>query len=630
MARSSPFAAQCFFAGAWLLALPLLLQLISSIYFMNLATTGLNPTAAFMAILLLPWFSPSIRRLSLRIHPIAPAALLAAAACLVLAWQPGPGIRILLCSCGLFLLLVLLLRIQNFKEAASGIIPAFGLYGLYLCAGNTYRPNPVVDLPLLIALCGGWLVALARSHDAVFAEQPPALHGAAGPRPTTLLMPGALGFWLFAQIQFFQYPGTITAWTSLPVPAVGAIFLLASFFSLHEGAERLIRRIPAAAMLVASGIAAADLSSLHVFPAASLMILMLVLLDSLKRICAALELPGTGSRVRFGLPSTLVMLLAFAWTFTATYDQAKLLGSEYFRDQAPTMLFLVALVAALPVLSRTSPRTSGTPGRRALLLLVIGGVLCLAFTFRRNANDAAPHASSFRVATFNIYQGFDPRGFDNRRKLLDFARSEQPQILALQESDTSRPSSQNGNLVLWLARNLDLHSFYGPAPGAGSYGVSTLSQSPILRFSVMELPSNGEQAHLVLTRHRLEGRELNFLNTHFGLSDEDHTQQTEETIRWIRSIRGPIILAGDFNLDPKKAIDRRLLTRLVSETGLTDVLAAGGYGDAIPPGKATHRNGRRIDTIFVSPDFRILRARVLQDVTVSDHYPVLADLQWRR
>ncbi|HSP06301.1 MAG TPA: hypothetical protein VLR94_03945, partial [Acidobacteriota bacterium] len=111
-ADSAVFRTQFVFAGLWFLGLPLLLQLISSIYFLNLATTGLNPTAAFMAVFLLPWLSPRIQRLSRRVPPVPLAALFTALAAAGLLWQPGPVARVLLCSAGLFSLLMLLLRIR--------------------------------------------------------------------------------------------------------------------------------------------------------------------------------------------------------------------------------------------------------------------------------------------------------------------------------------------------------------------------------------------------------------------------------------------------------------------------------------------------------------------------------------
>lgn len=623
----SSLSAHVAFAGLWFLGLSLVLQLTSSIYFLNLATTGLNPTAGFMAVFLLPWLSPWLRRNTARISPLAAAALFAAV-CLVLLLQPGPLTRILLCSIGLILLLVLLLRIHNFAGASTGIILGFGLFGLYLAAGDTYRPDLAIDLPVTISACGTWLFAVVKSRDWLFVELAPINNSRRTGPLLSISSSAGLGFWIFTQLQLYQFPGTITAWTSLPLSAVAVILLLATALSLHQDASRLLRRIPPVSMLFAGGLAVMDLAFLHKIPSVSLLAALLVLFDSLKTLTLLLQQSVGSERARFGIPATLIMLLSFAWIFTATYDQARLLGSAFFRDKAPALLALVSMLAASPVLLRNVRLAGETIDRRIALLPIIAGAICLVFTSGGSPKVLAASTASFRVATYNIYQGFDPHGFDSRRQLLHFIQSEAPQLLGLQESDTSRPSSQCGNIVLWLARRLGMHSFYGPWPGAGSYGVSALSQSAILEYSVMELPSKGEQAHLIRTRQRIAGRELNFLVTHFGLSDEDHQQQTFETIRLVRALPGPKILLGDFNLDSGRALDRTLLTRLASETGLTDALAPEGYERPYPPSAATHLNGMRIDTIFVSREFRVVQARPLQDVTASDHYPVIADLEW--
>ncbi|HSP05732.1 MAG TPA: endonuclease/exonuclease/phosphatase family protein, partial [Acidobacteriota bacterium] len=414
---------------------------------------------------------------------------------------------------------------------------------------------------------------------------------------------------------------------SLRLQWIGAMLLLASLLTLWEPAARWIGRMPSFVLFPAGVIAAMDLSHWHKLPAASLFVLFVLLFEAWKALAASFQQQGERMSTNFGLPSTLIMLLSFAWIFTVTYDQAKLLGSELFRDTAPFLFFLITAAALGPIVIR--PADTAGSHRLTTLWVAIAGLICIGLTFRVPPVPIAAPPGILRVATFNIYQGFDVIGYDNRMKLADFVQSRRPLLLGLQESDTSRPSSRGGNIVQWLALRSGAYSFFGPSPGLGSYGVSVISELPILEHSIAALPSIGEQAHLVWTRHRWGTRGVTFLTTHFGLSDADHIRQMEETIRLIRTIPGPKIIAGDFNVDPRRTLDRKLLMQLASEAGLMDVLAPEGYDAPSASVAPTHIEGGRIDTLFVSRDFRILQARPLPDAGASDHFPVIADLQWR-
>ena len=109
-------------------------------------------------------------------------------------------------------------------------------------------------------------------------------------------------------------------------------------------------------------------------------------------------------------------------------------------------------------------------------------------------------------------------------------------------------------------------------------------------------------------------------------------QQLVETLVTDFSHRdGPVVVVGDFN-----STDQSDVYALMQEH-LTDVYRASGwgFGHTFPAYDGSFRGipifplQMRLDMVFVSEDFRAVRAWVSRTYGESDHRPVLAELVWR-
>ena len=83
---------------------------------------------------------------------------------------------------------------------------------------------------------------------------------------------------------------------------------------------------------------------------------------------------------------------------------------------------------------------------------ILGGVLITA------SPEPVTPGTSIKVMTYNIQQGYDEFGmwaFDGQ---LEVIRAEDPDILALQESDIARISGGNADIVRFIADKLNLYS----------------------------------------------------------------------------------------------------------------------------------------------------------------------------
>jgi endonuclease/exonuclease/phosphatase family metal-dependent hydrolase len=166
------------------------------------------------------------------------------------------------------------------------------------------------------------------------------------------------------------------------------------------------------------------------------------------------------------------------------------------------------------------------------------------------------------------------------------------------------------------------------------------SRYPILRHQELGMHSASDQGSVIRYDLQTPAGEVAFFSLHFasprqGLRDAVHdnergpgevqagTQlrrlQSESLAEHAAAVRGPVVLAGDFNTPPESAIFRRVWG------GYTDAFSAAGWGWGYTFWAV--RTAVRIDHILTGPGWYCERCWVGPDVG-SPHRPVIADLIW--
>jgi endonuclease/exonuclease/phosphatase family metal-dependent hydrolase len=127
------------------------------------------------------------------------------------------------------------------------------------------------------------------------------------------------------------------------------------------------------------------------------------------------------------------------------------------------------------------------------------------------------------------------------------------------------------------------------------------------------------------------------MNVHLDHGPEEARLRAGELI--LDRLRGlgwpalPAVLCGDFNCNAGSGLHARLLA-----AGFRDTFLDSGLVDDDAAITSHHFQGRavgadrRIDWILASPPLRTVAAAILRDASPprypSDHYPVIADLDW--
>jgi endonuclease/exonuclease/phosphatase family metal-dependent hydrolase len=234
-----------------------------------------------------------------------------------------------------------------------------------------------------------------------------------------------------------------------------------------------------------------------------------------------------------------------------------------------------------------------------------------------------------RLMTYNVHGcvGTD-RQLDPVR-IAEVIRSEDVDVVALQELDVERPRSLCMNQPAVIAAQLGyrLHFTSARDCAPGNYGNAVLSRWPFELRSEGLLPwARGEQRAVQWVRVTGPGGEFDLLNTHLDLNRREREGQVEALLsaEWLAHEDGldAVVVCGDLNAGPNSKVCRRLREHLSDTRVARGWLAGRTFPSALPL--------LRLDHVLVSARFRVHRFRVASTPLsrkASDHLPIVVDLE---
>jgi endonuclease/exonuclease/phosphatase family metal-dependent hydrolase len=321
----------------------------------------------------------------------------------------------------------------------------------------------------------------------------------------------------------------------------------------------------------------------------------------------------------FSVAALLILAASFAQIFTTVYDYIPVIG-PWFRDKFWLVMSAPAALLLLSILflgrdAYVTPEAAGLPAAWIAVAVLLGGGAILATELTAARPPAAAAGATLRVLQYNIQQGCTRAGERGLEAQLAAIRRLRPDIIGLEEMDTARIANGNADLVRWFADRLDMHSYYGPSPVSGTFGVALLSRFPIERPRTFFMPSRGEQTAAIDAWITDGGRKVHVLVTH--LDNDGALPQQRIVINRARPGQDSVTVAlGDFNFDP--ATDQYRETVAV----LKDAWMAAAKR-TVEPGASDP--ARRIDHVFVSANARVLSADYLPPGP-SDHPALFTEL----
>ena len=295
------------------------------------------------------------------------------------------------------------------------------------------------------------------------------------------------------------------------------------------------------------------------------------------------------------------------------------------KSQCSNLQFHILNVLSIRVNSsfRRAPR-SLTFG---LLLLLSAVMLCPA--------RATPARGRVRlnVMSYDIHVGI---GMDKKLDLARIAeviRRHRVDLVGLQEVDRGVERTGRVDEIKELARltGMDYAFAHNLDYQGGQYGVAVLSRFPILAIDHRRYANTRERERRGFIRVEVEaeGRRLNFVTTHLDYQFMDgRVFETEQLLAALADVRGPLVVAGDFNEEPGVGAYELML-----KSGFADGWVRGC--SACPPNQAAgltypaDKPTKRIDYVFHRGlgDAEASDA-IVPDTLASDHRPVVVSIKF--
>ena len=328
------------------------------------------------------------------------------------------------------------------------------------------------------------------------------------------------------------------------------------------------------------------------------------------------------------LGSFSLVVLVFMFIFTNVWGYIEPV-SPWFRNKfwLPYLLMagLITLLIGLKGLNKREMKleiksTFSWVWLAMLSIVFLGTVGSALYSTRIKAFE--PRNGSLVVMTYNIQQANDDFGERSYQKQLALIQQVEPDILALQESDSSRISLNNNDFVRYYAGKMGYYTYYGPTPITGTYGTAILSRYPLQNPQTIFTFSDQDEIGTSVAEIEIDGQLFTIYNVHPDGSDTAMLVWAESLLE---SAKGKfnVIVLGDYNLrDYEEAY----------------LLIASEYTNAwesVNPSKigsdGTDMSGEnRIDHIFLSP---LLVAHdpvyILPPESATDHPVHWAEIIWK-
>lgn len=266
-------------------------------------------------------------------------------------------------------------------------------------------------------------------------------------------------------------------------------------------------------------------------------------------------------------------------------------------------------------------------------------ILVLLLTTTLNLNNLMINIdnedTTLRVMTYNIHQYYvedyvsipEKTGNYNFEALLEVIKNASPNIIGLQESEGARISSGNQNGVEWLAAQLDMYYYYGPSSSEQIYGVSILSEWPIIEQEWRSLPRQ-ESIERAIIRVVIDSPfgEIPVYNTHFQTSSFkiDQREQANFVVDYVGKEKALIL--GDFNT--RADLNDEAYHILYNQFDYAWV-AAGNHPNSTDSYTSPAGNpGHKVDYIWLSGlwDVQSGSTRTYGNAQASDHLAVFTVL----
>ncbi|HNY10338.1 MAG TPA: endonuclease/exonuclease/phosphatase family protein [Candidatus Wallbacteria bacterium] len=287
------------------------------------------------------------------------------------------------------------------------------------------------------------------------------------------------------------------------------------------------------------------------------------------------------------------------------------------------------------------------------MFLISAVFLALFFTalFITSGASFAQDGTAIKVISYNIACG---QGSENNSakyvgtKFLDevvkVLKNEKADLIGMQEVDDNRFTTRFVKEDKYIADRLGMFYFWheastvGPFGQLNKHGNAVLSEHKMLKKEFVKYKAHGKSSDGgAATETRgvscalldIKGTKINFLSTHLGFPEYARVAQAKELVEYIKKLKDPVILVGDFNTKYSDKSESYRIINAALDNAYEKAKVKGALNTAhgMTPSKAC------IDFVFITPGFfsvEKVEAGGNEYNTASDHRPVKAILKFNK
>lgn len=226
------------------------------------------------------------------------------------------------------------------------------------------------------------------------------------------------------------------------------------------------------------------------------------------------------------------------------------------------------------------------------------------------------------ICTFNIQNNFKNYNSTKSKQIVKLLKNKNIDVYNLQEV-YSKIDKDLKKTIKSLAYTIN-GTYRFLIPTRYNEKNPIITNKKVISNKTYHLPFLPSITKRIMTKVVIEdnGKLVSIYNTHLEVRKEKvKERQLKRILKILKKDNNPIILTGDFNLKTNNEMFNKFIKELES-IGIKHI-------DIADKTLKISKYHRAIDHIFISEEFKLISKDRITDLEISDHYPVLIQIDYK-
>ena len=226
------------------------------------------------------------------------------------------------------------------------------------------------------------------------------------------------------------------------------------------------------------------------------------------------------------------------------------------------------------------------------------------------------------ICTFNIQNNFKNYNSTKSKQIVKLLKNKNIDVYNLQEV-YSKIDKDLKKTIKSLAYTIN-GTYRFLIPTRYNEKNPIITNKKVISNKTYHLPFLPSITKRIMTKVVIEdnGKLVSIYNTHLEVRKEKvKERQLKRILKILKKDNNPIILTGDFNLKTNNEMFNKFIEELES-IGIKHI-------DIADKTLKISKYHRAIDHIFISEEFKLISKDRITDLEISDHYPVLIQIDYK-